>query len=111
MSTGDSRMMVDQLAGARRSILLIETADALAIRAEVRSLVKAHGRLRGELWDAQADHAEKVVGEIIDSQGLAAGRVWAAALAEELQADFERSVFDREHPCGARTRPGSAAAR
>jgi hypothetical protein len=71
-------------------------ADDAEIRERVRALVQAHGTLVGERWDAQADHAERVVGEIIDSQGLAAGRLWAAALGDELRAEIERAGIDRE---------------
>jgi hypothetical protein len=48
--------------------------------------VKAHGALVGESWDAQADHAEQVVAEVIGSQGVDAGRRWASSLDAELRA-------------------------
>jgi hypothetical protein len=61
--------------------------DEPTIRARVRAALKAHGRLMGETWDHQAEHAEKAVSEVIRGQGLDAGRRWAEALEDELSAE------------------------
>jgi hypothetical protein len=75
-----------------RSLPFIAGAHEATIRARVRAIVKAHGGRVGESWDAQADHAEQVVAEVIECQGLAAGRRWASSLDAELSAgcDGER---------------------
>jgi hypothetical protein len=91
MNAPDSLLSVDGVAGFRGAVPVASGPDGRAIRARVRAVVKAHGRLLGEPWDAQADHAEKVVGEVMESQGLEAGRLWARALERELKAEIERS--------------------
>ena len=66
-------------------------------------MLKAHGRLVGETWEAQADHAEQAVAEVIELQGLDAGRRWALSLDEELQAEREADgVMDHGERCTVR---------
>ena len=80
--------------GHRAMHVLDERTEAggAEIRDRVRSALKAHGTLLGESWDSQADHAGRVVAEIVESQGIEAGRRWAQALLAELRADRQRET-------------------
>lgn len=109
MNSTDGRSKGVETTRSRQLSSVTDDAEASLIRARVRAMLKAHGRLIGEPWDAQADHAEQAVGEVIELQGIEAGRRWAAALDAQLQAEGEAAgVMDRvdrtvpggAHPCG-----------
>jgi hypothetical protein len=76
-----------ELAGFRGVGWYAGHPDEPTIRARVHAALKAHGRLIGETWDHQAEHAERAVSEVIRGQGLDAGRRWAEALEGELRAE------------------------
>jgi hypothetical protein len=80
------RSSADELAGYGRDGRVAARADEAGVRSRVRAIMKSHGGLLGESWDAQADHAERVVAEVIEGQGLEAGRRWASSLDAELRA-------------------------
>ncbi len=98
------RFEVDELAGVREAMSVAGRLDGPAIRAAVRAIVKVHGRLLGEPWNAQAVHAEECVVEVIACQGLDAGRRWALALHDELLS--QREVVGATDPAESCADPG-----
>jgi hypothetical protein len=91
MNKTDGRLKGVDKAHSRQILSVMDDVDASLIRARVRAMLKSHGRLLGETWDAQAHHAEQAVSEVIEIQGLEAGLRWAMALDGQLKAEREAS--------------------
>jgi hypothetical protein len=107
MNATDSRLGALEQAESRTFDRDAGSDDERAIGVRVRAVVEAHGRLIGEPWDSQADHAVKTVSEVVRCQGLDAGRRWARALEDELRAERqEGGMVDPE--LVAAIRAGSA---
>ena len=107
MGTTDVRLTGVERARSRGVRAVTDDAEMSMIRARVRAMLEAHGGLVGESWDAQAEHAEEAVAEVIELQGMEAGRRWVATLEGQLRAERRAAGF--EDPRAYRNLPVVAA--